>query len=96
MVDSFSRRSRAKVLKRIMSNSIRHILGLRMLLRWANIEDSEVPDHSNSPLFLETPNVISVGTVFTPMWARKAMKFARWRDISYCFGSWFFWGGYER
>jgi hypothetical protein len=35
-----------------------------------------VPAHSNSPWSLDTPNVISVGSVLTPILSRNLRKFA--------------------
>lgn len=50
--------------------------GLKMFSFCAKTADNEVPAHSNDPLSLETPKVISVGTVEIPISFRKAMKFA--------------------
>lgn len=47
-----------------------------MFFRCANTADKDVPAHSNSPRSLDTPNVISVGSVGTFIVFRKAMKFA--------------------
>jgi len=59
---------------------MRHILKLKMFFLCANTASSDVPDHSNVPASLETPNVISVGTASTLIVLRKLIKLAiRWK-----------------
>jgi hypothetical protein len=59
-----------------MSKIILHIRGEKMFFLCAKMEEREVPDHSNNPMSLDTPKVISVGSVGTLMAFRNAMKLA--------------------
>lgn len=69
-------KSSANWLNRTISKIIRQNDGFRILARCANSADSDVPDHSNAPLSLEIPKVISLLIVFKPKVLRNAMKFA--------------------
>lgn len=54
-----------------------HIRAVKKFLLCAKTADSEVPDHSNFPPSLETPNVISVGDGSTPTCFKKFKKLAK-------------------